>query len=98
MRLLLRLEPNLRAGRRIDVGKRVDYMKTNERSYLFPLFALVLIGGCAVGPHYKRPAVDTPDSHRFGTGENTNSFGDLALWEVFKDPAAAKTHCLTHRW
>jgi multidrug efflux system outer membrane protein len=62
-------------------------MKTIILRTLFPLLALMLIGGCALGPNYKRPAVDTPDNHRFATTETTNSFGDLPWWEVFKDPA-----------
>ncbi len=62
-------------------------MNTNNHRTLFLLLALVLIGGCAVGPNYKRPAVETPATHRFSTTETTNSFGDLPWWEVFKDPA-----------
>jgi multidrug efflux system outer membrane protein len=61
-------------------------MRTNQTWNLIPLLALALIGGCAVGPNYKRPAVDTPESHRFATGETTNSFGDLPWWQVFEDP------------
>jgi uncharacterized lipoprotein len=29
------------------------------------LLAVVLLGGCAVGPDYKRPVVDVPQSFRF---------------------------------
>jgi len=87
MRLPPRPQPNLPVGRHIDVGTRGDYMKTNEHRHLFPLFALVLIGGCAVGPNYKHPAVDTPTDFRFSTIQTTNSFGDLPWWEVFKDRA-----------
>ena len=83
----LRLESNQPAVRLIDLGERGDQMKTNIHRTLFPLVVLVLIGGCAVGPDYKRPAVDTPDNHRFATTEATNSFGDLPWWEVFKDEA-----------
>jgi multidrug efflux system outer membrane protein len=61
-------------------------MKTNEYRRLFPLFTLLLIGGCAVGPNYKRPTVDTPADYRFSPSQNTNSIGDLQWWEVFKDP------------
>jgi multidrug efflux system outer membrane protein len=61
-------------------------MKTNEYRNLFPLLALLLIGGCAVGPNYKRPAVDTPEGYRFSRSQTTNSIGDLQWWEVFKDP------------
>ena len=87
MKLPLRLGPNRRAARRIDLGENGDQMKTNIHRTLFPLLALLLIGGCAVGPNYKRPAVETPDNHRFATTEATNYFGDLPWWEVFKDPA-----------
>jgi multidrug efflux system outer membrane protein len=62
-------------------------MKTNLYKKLSALLVLVFVGGCAVGPNYKRPAVDTPESYRFATGESTNSFGELPWWEVFKDPA-----------
>jgi outer membrane protein, multidrug efflux system len=60
-------------------------MKTIEHRNLFPLLALVLIAGCAVGPNYKRPAVDTPANYRFAASQATNSIGDLPWWEVFKD-------------
>jgi multidrug efflux system outer membrane protein len=49
------------------------------------LVGLALLGGCAMGPKYQRPAVDTPTSYRFATDQGTNSLGDLPWWEVFKD-------------
>ncbi len=53
----------------------------------WPMFVgLLMLGGCAVGPDYKRPALDTPAGYRFATNQATNSFGDLRWWEVFKDP------------
>jgi multidrug efflux system outer membrane protein len=48
--------------------------------------SLVLLAGCAIGPNYKRPAVDAPNDFRFATSPSTNSFADLPWWEVFKDP------------
>ena len=50
------------------------------------LLAVALLAGCAVGPNYKRPAVQTPATFRFADGSATNSFGDLAWWQVFQDP------------
>ena len=47
----------------------------------------LLLCGCAVGPNYKRPAVDSPSNFRFASIESTNSFGDLPWWQVFKDDA-----------
>jgi outer membrane protein, multidrug efflux system len=48
--------------------------------------SLAMLGGCAVGPNYKRPGIDTPASYRFGASGGTNSFGDLPWRQVFKDP------------
>lgn len=47
-----------------------------------------LMPGCAMGPNYQRPAVETPPAFRSaveGIG-STNSFADLPWWQVFKDP------------
>ena len=58
-----------------------------------PAAALVLsalLGGCAVGPNYKRPEMTTPTQYRFveGPGEaEAASLADEPFWEVFGDPA-----------
>jgi multidrug efflux system outer membrane protein len=52
------------------------------------LGALLTLTGCAVGPNYKRPAVNTPATFRGAPDVvSTNSFADLPWWGVFKDPA-----------
>ncbi len=48
--------------------------------------ALMLLVGCAVGPNYKRPVVQSPENFRFAESQTTNSFGDLPWWKVFNDP------------
>ncbi|HEY5915106.1 MAG TPA: efflux transporter outer membrane subunit [Verrucomicrobiae bacterium] len=49
--------------------------------------AVLSLAGCAVGPNYKRPAVDAPSGFRGGTNDvSTNSLADLPWWSVFKDP------------
>jgi multidrug efflux system outer membrane protein len=53
---------------------------------LVALGVLLLLSGCAVGPNYKRPTLETPGSYRFAPSQSTNSFGDLPWWEIFKDP------------
>ncbi|HWI58909.1 MAG TPA: efflux transporter outer membrane subunit [Bacillota bacterium] len=53
---------------------------------LIPLVLLMLAGGCAVGPNYKRPPVHTPEQYRFATNQTTNSLGDLLWWQTFQDP------------
>jgi multidrug efflux system outer membrane protein len=63
-------------------------IKHQNRNWLFlvGLCSVVFMGGCAIGPNYKRPSVGTPGSFRFAANQSTNSFGDLPWWEVFKDP------------
>ena len=47
--------------------------------------SLALIAGCAVGPDYKRPAVNAPTDFRGQSNAATNSFADLPWWQVFDD-------------
>jgi multidrug efflux system outer membrane protein len=61
-------------------------MKFKIKCSLFLVAALTLLGGCAVGPNYHRPAVHTPEGFRFADSQATNSFGDLPWWQVFQDP------------
>jgi outer membrane protein, multidrug efflux system len=52
------------------------------------------LAGCAVGPNYKRPAVNAPTGFRGATNDvSTNSLADLPWWGVFKDPVL---HDLIH--
>ena len=57
-------------------------------SHVLGTGAVVLtLAGCAVGPNYKRPAVNAPTDFRGATNEvSTNSLADLPWWGVFKDP------------
>jgi multidrug efflux system outer membrane protein len=64
------------------------------RSYRWRIFqppfcfcALVfLVASCAVGPNYRRPAVDSPAAFRGEPNATTNSLADLAWWKVYQDP------------
>jgi outer membrane protein, multidrug efflux system len=49
------------------------------------LLILILSAGCAVGPDYKRPAVDVPRSFRFEEREAKN-LANTAWWQQFDDP------------
>ena len=46
---------------------------------------LLALAGCAVGPNYKRPAVDAPPNFRSAPGITTNSMADLPWWQMFRD-------------
>lgn len=48
------------------------------------LVALALLG-CAVGPNYRRPTVETPPSWRFEEKE-AREMANTAWWEQFEDP------------
>jgi multidrug efflux system outer membrane protein len=52
---------------------------------LLGLAVTFAICGCMVGPDYRRPAVDTPQSWRFEEKE-TKNVADTAWWEQFQDP------------
>lgn len=54
------------------------------------MLAAAMLGGCAVGPNYERPAVSTPGSFRraptdTNTLEELSSLATLPVSEVFKD-------------
>jgi len=50
------------------------------------LVVLLALGGCLLGPDYKRPDVDTPPAFRF-TESDAKELVDTAWWEQFQDPA-----------
>jgi outer membrane protein, multidrug efflux system len=58
-------------------------------SLLLAILAL-LLGGCTVGPNYRRPSVPVPPVFRdlgpLRGAEETASFADLPWWEIFNDP------------
>lgn len=60
-------------------------MKTASK--LVPLLGAVLLGACALGPDYQRPALETPDRIRGDAATTAASFGELGWWNVYQDPA-----------
>ena len=49
------------------------------------LLPCLLLAGCALGPDYKRPAVDAPPAFRF-QGDEARAIANTAWWEQFRDP------------
>ena len=49
--------------------------------------ALGLSSGCAVGPRYRRPALEVPQVFRGQAAAEQSSFADTPWWDVFKDEA-----------
>ena len=60
-------------------------MKRSTR-VLSAVAAATLLGGCAIGPDYKRPAVVNPEMFRGQAVAEAVSFADGPWWEVFQDP------------
>jgi outer membrane protein, multidrug efflux system len=64
---------------------------TREILCVFVSFWLILFfAGCAVGPNYKRPPINTPETFRGETEASTNSFANLPWWQVFHDDTLQK--------
>jgi outer membrane protein, multidrug efflux system len=53
---------------------------------LSAVVAATLLGGCAIGPDYKRPAVADPELFRGQATAEATSFADAPWWEAFQDP------------
>lgn len=78
-----------------------------QAAWLVSLALLVALAGCAVGPNYKRPALNTPATFRAAaSAPNTNdlaaseSLANLGWWQVMDDPQlqAYLAEALTNSW
>jgi multidrug efflux system outer membrane protein len=60
--------------------------------------ALLLAGGCALGPNYHRPGQEVPEGYRFEVNPTPGSFADQGWWQVYEDPTlqALLTDALEH--
>jgi outer membrane protein, multidrug efflux system len=50
------------------------------------IIAATIVGGCAIGPDYKRPSVAEPGTFRGQAAAEAASLADAPWWEVFQDP------------
>jgi multidrug efflux system outer membrane protein len=56
------------------------------RASALSLVVLLALGGCLLGPDYKRPSVEIPPAFRF-TEPDARHLVNTAWWEQFQDPA-----------
>src|SRR5204863_2539353 len=49
------------------------------------LCGISLLTGCAVGPNYKRPVIDSPAGFRTENQATNGPYSELKWWEVYKD-------------
>ena len=61
-------------------------MAISSTRFLATTLGALLLAGCAVGPDYKRPAVEAPAAFRDQAPQGERSFADLAWWDVTPDP------------
>lgn len=56
------------------------------------LAVVMLLGGCMVGPNYKRPMVSVPTAFRDTTSARTaaSSVGNEKWWQVYQDPVLVR--------
>ena len=61
-------------------------MKNSAKHISLLVMAALLVSGCAVGPNFLRPWVNTPENFRSApTMAESASFADLPWWQVFQD-------------
>lgn len=53
---------------------------------LLLLSIVFIVAGCAVGPDYKRPAVDVPQAYRYEEAGGKREAADSEWWKQFNDP------------
>lgn len=56
---------------------------------LLVVFFVLMTAGCAIGPDYRRPAIDVPQAFRFD-GEGSREVADSEWWRQFNDPVLEK--------
>jgi multidrug efflux system outer membrane protein len=54
-------------------------------SLMLGVWCSMFVPGCAVGPNYKRPSVDSPTTFRGDNTPTNNSFADMDWWQVYQD-------------
>ncbi|MFN8628291.1 MAG: efflux transporter outer membrane subunit [Candidatus Binatia bacterium] len=61
---------------------------TKPAGLLLTCLSIAMLGGCAIGPNYRRPVVETPPAYRGDTTPAAaTSVADVPWWELFQDAA-----------
>ena len=60
--------------------------RSTRQQIVSSIVAAALLGGCAIGPNYKRPSVAEPPTFRSQEMAEAASLADAPWWEVFQDP------------
>ncbi|HMH48704.1 MAG TPA: efflux transporter outer membrane subunit [Candidatus Acidoferrum sp.] len=60
--------------------------RSTSRQIVSGVVAAALLGGCMLGPNYKRPVVAEPGTFRGQAAAEASSLADAPWWDVFQDP------------
>lgn len=63
----------------------MDFVQPKTAMKAVTVWVSILLAGCAVGPDFKEPIVETPGSYRLATMP-VDTEEDLKWWEIFGDP------------
>lgn len=69
----------------IKYNKMLSIGSTKQLIAVSALFALTLFAGCTVGPDFKEPVVNTPETYRL-RAVTDETIVDLKWWTLFNDP------------
>ena len=76
----------MRCRRRSPADRTHSHERTRDAARIIAaIVAAALLGGCAIGPDYKRPAVAEPPTFRGQATAEAVSFADAPWWDVFQD-------------
>jgi len=75
----------------VKTQSELEMKMVKTSKLLSPILCCGLLAGCAVGPKYHRPAVQTPAAFREVAPDSQQqaqaaSYADLPWWQVFQDP------------
>src|SRR5580692_6522027 len=85
-------ESTMRANKENTSNKSVSVSHSGlrRRRLFMPALAMLLLGGCTVGPKYVRPTADVPSDFKENANWKTVQPGDETAkgkwWEVYQDP------------
>ncbi|MBW2710582.1 MAG: transporter, partial [Deltaproteobacteria bacterium] len=60
-------------------------IEMKKLAQIVTLMIIVSLSGCAMGPDFKKPVVETPNNFRFSDAESKEVV-NLKWWELFDDP------------
>ncbi len=74
-----------RLGNRVDAWKPMDRGTKTKAIKIAALLVSIFLSGCAVGPDFKPPVVETPKNYRFEKVP-VETMINLRWWKLFNDP------------